>query len=155
MLTGPTENFGIIWDLSQAILSKKPSRNKKGRKNLRYPTKKQSFSLWKDCFFVGYLKFFRPFLFRHGFSTVKIHLNRKKKTCAQSFPYCQWYSELFLTPDNYKEFEFYRKVTSRSRSQLFNAYVLWHLAIRIYNWIVARSTIGMIQLKSLFFILPQ
>ena len=35
-------------------------QNKKGQKDLRYPTKKQSFSLKKDCFFVGYLKFFCP-----------------------------------------------------------------------------------------------
>ena len=41
----------------------KPSQNKKGKKSLRYPTNKQSFSLEKDCFFVGYLKFFWPFLF--------------------------------------------------------------------------------------------
>ena len=41
----------------------KPFQNKKGQTNLRYPTKKQPFSLEKDCFFVGYLKFFWPFLF--------------------------------------------------------------------------------------------
>ena len=28
-------------------------QNKKGQKNLRYPTKKQSFSKEKDCFFSG------------------------------------------------------------------------------------------------------
>ena len=31
----------------------KPLQNKKGQKNLRYPTKKQSFSLEKDCFLSG------------------------------------------------------------------------------------------------------
>ena len=36
----------------------KPLQNKKSQKNLRYPTKEQSFSLEKDCFFVGYLNFF-------------------------------------------------------------------------------------------------
>ena len=41
----------------------KPSQNKKGLKNLGYPTKKQSFSLEKDCFFVGYPKFFGPSYF--------------------------------------------------------------------------------------------
>ena len=41
----------------------KPFQNKKGQKNLRYPTKKQSFCLEKDCFFVGYLKFFGPSYF--------------------------------------------------------------------------------------------
>ena len=42
--------------------SLKPFQNKKGQKHLRYPTKKQSFSLEKDCFLVGYLNFFWPFL---------------------------------------------------------------------------------------------
>ena len=46
----------------------KPFQNKKGQKNLRYPTKKQSFSKVKDCFFVGYLIFIWPFLFWNGFS---------------------------------------------------------------------------------------
>ena len=36
----------------------KPFQNKKGQKNFRYPTKKQSFSKKKDCLFVGYLKLF-------------------------------------------------------------------------------------------------
>ena len=49
----------------------KPLQNKKGQKNLGYPRKKQSFSLEKDCFFVGYLKFFWPFLFWNGFSDLK------------------------------------------------------------------------------------
>ena len=35
-----------------------------------YPTKKQSFHKKKDCFFVGYPKFFWPFLFWSGFSTI-------------------------------------------------------------------------------------
>ena len=45
----------------------KPLQNKKGQKNLRYPTKKQPFAKKKDCFFVGYLKLFWPFLFWNGF----------------------------------------------------------------------------------------
>ena len=45
----------------------KPNQNKKGQKNLGYPTKKQSFYKEKDCFFVGYPKFFWPFLFWLGF----------------------------------------------------------------------------------------
>ena len=48
----------------------KPFQNKKGQKHLRYPTKKKSFSKKKDCFFVGYLRFFWPFLFWNGFSKV-------------------------------------------------------------------------------------
>ena len=45
-----------------------PLQNKKSQKNLRYPTKEQSFSLEKDCFFVGYLNFFWPFLFWNSFN---------------------------------------------------------------------------------------
>ena len=45
-----------------------PLQNKKSQKNLRYPTKEQSFSLEKDCFFVRYLIFFWPFLFWNGFN---------------------------------------------------------------------------------------
>ena len=43
----------------------KSSQNKKGQKNLGYPTKKQSFSLEKDCFFVRYRtsNFFGPSYF--------------------------------------------------------------------------------------------
>ena len=41
----------------------KPLQNKKGQKNLGYPRKKQSFYKEKDCFFLGYPKFFCPFLF--------------------------------------------------------------------------------------------
>ena len=40
----------------------KPLQNKKGQKNLGYPRKKQSFYKEKDCFFLGYPKFFWPFL---------------------------------------------------------------------------------------------
>ena len=40
----------------------KPFQNKKGQKILRYPTKKQSFSLEKDCFFAGYPKIFLALL---------------------------------------------------------------------------------------------
>jgi hypothetical protein len=40
----------------------KPYQNKKGQKYLRYPTKKQSFSLEKDWFFDGYLKKFMAVL---------------------------------------------------------------------------------------------
>ena len=43
-------------------------RNKKGQKNLGYPRKKQSFYKEKDCFFLGYPKFFWLFLFWSGFS---------------------------------------------------------------------------------------
>ena len=59
----------------------KPFQNNKCQKNLRYPTKKQSFSLERDCFFVGYLKFFWPFLFWNGFNNLllvrnfRTHLN--------------------------------------------------------------------------------
>ena len=42
------------------VIALKPSQNKKGQKNLGYPTKKQSFYKEKDCFFVGYPKFFGP-----------------------------------------------------------------------------------------------
>ena len=42
--------------------------NKKGPKNLGYPPKKQSFYKEKDCFFVGYPKFFWPILFLSVFS---------------------------------------------------------------------------------------
>ena len=41
----------------------KPFQDKKGRKILSYQTKKQSFSLEMDYFFVGYLKFFGPSYF--------------------------------------------------------------------------------------------
>ena len=47
----------------------KPYQNKKAQRNFRYPTRKQSFSKEKDCFFVEYLKFFWPFLFWNGFSS--------------------------------------------------------------------------------------
>ena len=47
----------------------KPLQNKKGQKNLGYPRKKQSFYKEKDCFFLGYPKFFWPFLFWSGFRT--------------------------------------------------------------------------------------
>ena len=46
------------------------SRKEKDQNILRYPTKKQSFSLEKDCFFVRYLKFFWPFLFWCAFSNL-------------------------------------------------------------------------------------
>ena len=52
----------------------KPLQNKKGQKNLGYPRKKQSFYKEKDCFFLGYAKFFWPFLSWSGFSTRKIWL---------------------------------------------------------------------------------
>ena len=48
--------FNIIQEL-------KLLQNKKGQKNLGYPRKKQSFYREKDCFFLGYPKFFWPFLF--------------------------------------------------------------------------------------------
>ena len=41
----------------------KPVQNKKDQKNLGYPRKKQPFYEEKDCFFLGYPKFFWPFLF--------------------------------------------------------------------------------------------
>ena len=40
----------------------KPLQNKKGQKNLGYPTKKQSFYKEKDCIFVGYPNFFLALL---------------------------------------------------------------------------------------------
>ena len=40
-----------------SLIFLKSFQNKKGQKKFRYPTKKHSFSLEKDCFF-GYLKFF-------------------------------------------------------------------------------------------------
>ena len=39
------------------------NQNKKGQKNLGYPRKKQSFYKEKDCFFLGYPKFFGPSYF--------------------------------------------------------------------------------------------
>ena len=39
---------------------------------MRYPTKKQSFSKEKECFFVRYLKFFWPFLFWKGFNNINV-----------------------------------------------------------------------------------
>ena len=51
-------------------------QNKKDQKNMRYPTKKQSFSEEKDWFFVGNLEFFWPFLFWNDFSKkLKKHDN--------------------------------------------------------------------------------
>ena len=50
----------------------KSLQNKKGQKNLRYPTKKLSFSKEKDCFIVGYLKLFWPFLFWNEFNWIDI-----------------------------------------------------------------------------------
>ena len=44
----------------------KPLQNKKGQKILRYPTK-------EDCFFVGYLNFFWPFLIWNGFICQRGH----------------------------------------------------------------------------------
>ena len=52
-----------------------PLQNKKGQKNLGYPRKKQSFYKEKNCFFLGYPKFFKPFLFWSGFSKIT---NEKK-----------------------------------------------------------------------------
>ena len=46
-----------------SLIFLKSFQNKKGQKNFMYPTKKQSFFLEKDCFFVGCLKYFWPFLF--------------------------------------------------------------------------------------------
>ena len=53
----------------------KPLQNKKGQKNLGYPREKQSFYKEKGCFFLGYPKFFCPFLFWSGFNTMNnIHI---------------------------------------------------------------------------------
>ena len=41
----------------------KPFQNKKDKKNLRYPLKKQSFSKEKDCFFCRVPQIFLLFLF--------------------------------------------------------------------------------------------
>ena len=60
----------LIINLEFCLL--KPNQNKKGQKNLGYPIKKQSFYKEKDCFFVGYPKFFWPFLFWSGFKTFDI-----------------------------------------------------------------------------------
>ena len=54
----------------------KPLQNKKDQNNLGYPRKKQSFYKEKDWFFLGYPKFFWPFLFWSGFikkMSTKIH----------------------------------------------------------------------------------
>ena len=53
-------------------LKLKPLQNKKGQKNLGYPRKKQSFSLYKDCFFLRYPKIFWPFLFWSGFTMRRV-----------------------------------------------------------------------------------
>ena len=45
----------------------KPLQNKKDKKNLGYPRKKQSFYKEKDCLFLRYPTFFWPFLFWSGF----------------------------------------------------------------------------------------
>ena len=57
---------GVMCALTDAILKNrllKLSQNKKGRKNLRYPTKKQSFFLEKDCFLSGTSNFYGPSYF--------------------------------------------------------------------------------------------
>ena len=53
--------FILLWQVE--ICKLKLLQNKKGQKHLGYPTKKQSFSLTKDCFFVGYPNFFGPCYF--------------------------------------------------------------------------------------------
>ena len=40
----------------------------------RYPTKRQSFSQEKDCFFVRYLSLFQLLVVRYGFSTEILNL---------------------------------------------------------------------------------
>ena len=45
----------------------KPLQNKKGQKKFGVPDKKAVFYKEKDCFFLGYTKFFWPFLFWSGF----------------------------------------------------------------------------------------
>ena len=54
--TKEVENLSKEWQKNVLKLF----QNKKGPKNLRYPTKKQSFYKQKDCFFVEYLNFFVP-----------------------------------------------------------------------------------------------
>ena len=69
---GPFLFWGSKNPPPQTFQPLKPSQNKKGQKNLGYPTKKQSFYKEKDCFFVGYPKFFWPFLFWSDFSNFEV-----------------------------------------------------------------------------------
>ena len=64
-----------VWSVRDILEVLKPLQNKKGQKKLSYPKKEQSFSLEKDCFFGGYLKFFWPFLFWNGFSSPKVKVD--------------------------------------------------------------------------------
>jgi hypothetical protein len=67
------------------MLLLKPFQNKKRQKNLRYPTKKQSFSKEKDCFFVGYLKFFGPTYFEVALLGCESSYTQKSQELSESF----------------------------------------------------------------------
>ena len=58
-------------DTISSVLRIKPLQNKKGQNNLGCLRKKQSFYKEKDCFFLGYPKFFWPFLFWSSFISSK------------------------------------------------------------------------------------
>ena len=59
----------------------KPLQNKK---NLGYPRKKQSFYKEKDCFFLGYPKFFWPFLYWFGFKLILTLVLKTEKRWEKS-----------------------------------------------------------------------
>ena len=59
-----------IMDADKAQIFLKPLQNKKGQKNYGYPTKKQSFSREKDCFFVGYPNFFGRSYFEKALENI-------------------------------------------------------------------------------------
>ena len=59
----------------------KPFQNEKGQKNLRYPTE-------KDCFFVGCLTFFWPFLFWNDFRIEIILYLLSSCSCLKSSCSC-------------------------------------------------------------------
>ena len=54
--------------LAREVVQLKPFQNKKGQKNLRYPTKNSHFLRKKTAFFVGHLKSIWLFLFWNGFN---------------------------------------------------------------------------------------
>ena len=67
------------------IICIKPFQNNKGQKNLRYPAKKQSYSL-KTAFLSGtYLTFFWPFLFLNDFRWVNYSMENINSLLANNF----------------------------------------------------------------------
>ena len=78
----------IQGSFSSNIFKLKPLQNKKGQNNLGYPRKKQSFYKKKDCFFLGYPKFFWPFLFWSGFRYVSSLFKEKLR---KSFFYPKYF----------------------------------------------------------------